>query len=44
MTSALIIRPSSLGDIVHALPIVHDLQHHRPGLTVDWVAEEQFTA
>jgi heptosyltransferase-1 len=44
MTSALIIRPSSLGDIVHALPIVHDLQHHRPGLTVDWVAEEPFTA
>jgi heptosyltransferase-1 len=44
MTSALIIRPSSLGDIVHALPIVHDLHHHRPGLTVDWVAEEAFSA
>jgi heptosyltransferase-1 len=43
MTSALIIRPSSLGDIVHALPIVHDLHHHRPGLAVDWVAEEPFT-
>jgi len=44
MTSALIIRPSSLGDIVHALPIVHDLHHHCPGLTVDWVVEEPFTA
>lgn len=44
MTSALIVRPSSLGDIVHALPIVHDLLHHRPGLMVDWVAEEPFTA
>jgi heptosyltransferase-1 len=43
MTSALIIRPSSLGDIVHALPIVHDLHSHRPDLAVDWVAEEQFT-
>ena len=42
MTSALIIRPSSLGDIVHALPIVHDLHHYRPGLAVDWVAEEPF--
>ena len=42
MTSALIIRPSSLGDIVHALPIVHDLHAHRPDLNVDWVAEEQF--
>src|SRR5204862_7918872 len=43
MTSALIIRPSSLGDIVHALPIVHDLHQHRPGLAIDWVVEEPFT-
>ncbi len=42
MTSALIIRPSSLGDIVHALPIVHDLAHHCPGIAIDWVAEEPF--
>jgi heptosyltransferase I len=42
MTSALIIRPSSLGDIVHALPIVHDLSRHRPGIVIDWVAEEPF--
>lgn len=40
--SALIIRPSSLGDIVHALPIVHDLARHRPGISIDWVAEEAF--
>ena len=44
MTSVLIIRPSSLGDIVHALPIVHDLHRHRPDLAVDWVAEEPFAA
>jgi heptosyltransferase-1 len=42
MTSALIIRPSSLGDIVHAMPIVHDLARHRPGIAIDWVAEEAF--
>jgi heptosyltransferase-1 len=42
MTSALIIRPSSLGDIVHAMPIVHDLSRHRPGIAIDWVAEEPF--
>ena len=42
MLSALVIRPSSLGDIVHALPIVHDLALHRPGIAVDWVAEESF--
>ena len=44
MQSALIIRPSSLGDIVHALPIVHDLKQHGPGIEVDWVAEESFAA
>jgi len=44
MRSALIIRPSSLGDIVHAMPVVHDLAQHRPGIVIDWVAEESFTA
>jgi hypothetical protein len=42
MTSALIIRPSSLGDIVHAMPIVHDLRRHHPGIVIDWVSEEPF--
>jgi heptosyltransferase-1 len=42
VSRALIIRPSSLGDIVHALPIVHDIRRHRPGIAVDWVAEEAF--
>jgi heptosyltransferase I len=44
MSRALIIRPSSLGDIVHALPIVHDIRRHRPGIAIDWVAEEAFAA
>jgi len=42
MSSVLIVRPSSLGDIVHALPVVHDIKQHRAGMSVDWVAEEQF--
>ena len=29
---------------MHALPIVHDLKRHRPGIEIDWVAEEQFTS
>jgi heptosyltransferase-1 len=41
--SVLIVRPSSLGDIVHALPIVHDLKTHHPGAAIDWVVEEAFT-
>src|ERR1700751_1488239 len=43
MSRILIIRPSSLGDIVHAMPIVHDLHRHRPGVEIDWVVEEPFT-
>jgi heptosyltransferase-1 len=42
MSSVLIVRPSSLGDIVHALPVVHDIRQHRAGMSVDWVAEEMF--
>jgi heptosyltransferase-1 len=42
MSSVLIIRPSSLGDIVHALPVVHDIRQHHAGMKIDWVAEEMF--
>ncbi len=40
--AALVIRPSSLGDIVHALALVADVRRHRPDLAIDWVAEEPF--
>jgi heptosyltransferase-1 len=42
MSGVLVVRPSSLGDIVHALSLVSDVATHRPGLAVDWVAEEAF--
>ena len=42
MSRVLIIRPSSLGDIVHALPIVHDLHRHHADVEIDWVVEEPF--
>src|SRR5437870_3852060 len=38
----LVIRPSSLGDVVHALPIVADIARAKPGSAVDWIAEEAF--
>jgi heptosyltransferase-1 len=44
MKRALVVRPSSLGDIVHALPIVHDIRRHDPGIAVDWIAEESFAS
>lgn len=42
MKRVLLIRSSSLGDVVHALPVVHDMHRHDPDLAIDWVAEEPF--
>lgn len=38
----LIIKTSSLGDVVHALPAVTDALAFDPGLQIDWVCEEAF--
>ena len=42
MSAILVVRPSSLGDIVHALTLVADVRAHRPELAVDWVVEAGF--
>ena len=42
MSGVLVVRPSSLGDVVYALALVSDVALHRPGLAVDWVAEDAF--
>ncbi|MFO1395822.1 MAG: lipopolysaccharide heptosyltransferase I [Burkholderiales bacterium] len=42
MRALLVIRPSSLGDIVHSLSLVSDVAAQRPDFAVDWVAEEGF--
>ena len=41
-SAILVVRPSSLGDIVHALTLVADVRAHRPELAIDWVAETGF--
>ena len=38
----LLIKTSSLGDVVHNLPIVTDIRHHHPEAGIDWVVEEGF--
>jgi heptosyltransferase-1 len=38
----LIVKTTSLGDLVHMLPALSEALAHRPGLTADWVAEEGF--
>ncbi|MBV7485445.1 lipopolysaccharide heptosyltransferase I [Bordetella sp. BOR01] len=41
-TRILIVRTSSLGDLVHMLPAISDIARHVPGVVIDWVAEEAF--
>ena len=38
----LIIKSSSMGDVVHALPVAFDIAQHFPDAVIDWVAEESF--
>jgi hypothetical protein len=40
--SLLVIKPSSLGDIVHALQVVQTLARERPGCRISWVVRERF--
>ncbi|CDS53996.1 Lipopolysaccharide heptosyltransferase I [Polaromonas sp. CG9_12] len=38
----LLVKLSSLGDVVHALPVVQDLLAALPGAQIDWVVEQSF--
>ncbi len=40
----LIVKTSSMGDVVHALPAVSDLIVHCPGVQIDWLVETPFAA
>ncbi|MGE5386628.1 MAG: lipopolysaccharide heptosyltransferase I [Betaproteobacteria bacterium] len=40
----LIVKTSSLGDIIHALPVVSDLRREYPAYAIDWCVEESFAA
>lgn len=40
----LLVKTSSLGDVIHNLPVVSDLAQHFPGAHIDWVVEESFAA
>ncbi len=42
MKSLLVIKPSSLGDIVHALQVVQTLAGERPECRITWVVRERF--
>ena len=38
----LLVKTSSLGDLIHNLPLVNDIRSASPGATIDWVVEETF--
>jgi heptosyltransferase-1 len=40
----LIVRVSSLGDVVHNMPMVADIRRAFPEATIDWVVEEAYTS
>jgi len=42
MPRILIVKTSSLGDVVHQCPAVSDVRRHLPGAAIDWVVEEAF--
>ncbi|MGF6956701.1 lipopolysaccharide heptosyltransferase I [Paraburkholderia youngii] len=42
MKRILIVKVTSLGDIVQALPVVADIKRAFPGVQVDWAADEAF--
>jgi heptosyltransferase-1 len=42
MESVLLVKTSSLGDVIHNLPVVNDIHRAWSGVTVDWVVEESF--
>jgi heptosyltransferase I len=41
-TKILIVRTSSLGDLVHMLPAISDIARHVPGAQIDWLVEDGF--
>ena len=40
----LVVKLSSLGDVVHAMPAVQDLRREFPGMELDWVVERAFAS
>ena len=42
MRRILLVKTSSLGDVVHNLPVASDIAQAHPGDAIDWVVEEAF--
>jgi len=42
MPRMLIVKTTSLGDVIHNLPVIHDIHARQPDMVIDWVVEESF--
>lgn len=42
MARLLLVKMSSLGDVVHNLPVASDIRRERPDAIIEWVVEEQY--
>jgi len=42
MPRILLVKTSSMGDVIHNFPIIADIRKHHPHATFDWVVEEGF--
>lgn len=42
MMNVLIVRTSSMGDLIHTWPAITELKTHYPNLKISWLAEENF--
>ena len=40
----LIVKTSSMGDVVHALPVINDIRRHFVAAEIDWLVESPFVA
>ena len=39
----LIVKLSSLGDVIQTMPVIEDMKASLPDVTIDWVVEEAFS-
>ncbi len=44
MQKILIVRVSSLGDVVHNMPVIADIRRRYPDAQIDWLVEESFAS
>lgn len=43
-TRLALIKPSALGDIVHALPVLHALRHRFPAASITWIVNRSYAS